>query len=281
MEEYYFLFALAGAWMLFAAIHDFKTREVPNWLNFSLISVALAYRAFYSVINADTWFFVSGLMGFLIFVVLAFAFYYGKAFGGGDAKLLMGVGAILPFSNYEDIFLGGFTFIFLLFGVGAAYTFVYSLFLVRGRGKEIMHKVKVLDKSKKSIIFGSLLIGALVGVFLFFSTNSYIAVSFIILGISPLIYTYAKIVDEVCMVKKVDARKLREGDWLYEDVRVKGRVIKKTVHGLSKDEIAFLRKSGKKIVIRDGLPFTVNFFLALMVFFWLFFSDAAFFFGLF
>jgi hypothetical protein len=35
---------------------DLKKREVPNWLNFSLVVFALAYRAFYSVINNDSLF---------------------------------------------------------------------------------------------------------------------------------------------------------------------------------------------------------------------------------
>ena len=36
-----FLIILALIWLIFAVISDLKTREVPNWLNFSLIIFAL------------------------------------------------------------------------------------------------------------------------------------------------------------------------------------------------------------------------------------------------
>jgi len=90
MTEIYFLFALAIIWTTFAAIQDIKTREVSNWLNFSLIAFALAYRAFYSISKKDPKFFILGVLGFIIFFILAHVFYYGRAFAGGDAKLLMG-----------------------------------------------------------------------------------------------------------------------------------------------------------------------------------------------
>ena len=51
---------------------DFKTREVSNWLNFSLMGFGLAYRAFYASFFDNWIFFVSGLLGFILF----FVFYY-------------------------------------------------------------------------------------------------------------------------------------------------------------------------------------------------------------
>jgi len=90
MEEYYFLFVLAFVWMIFAVVQDLKTREVANWLNFSLIGFALAYRAFYSSFTGEWMFLGFGFLGFLMFFILAHVFYYSKVFAGGDAKLLMG-----------------------------------------------------------------------------------------------------------------------------------------------------------------------------------------------
>ena len=76
MKEYYFLFGLFFVWTLFASIQDLKKREVANWLNFSLIAFALVYRLFYSVAVKDYSFFVYGLLGFAVFFILAYAFYY-------------------------------------------------------------------------------------------------------------------------------------------------------------------------------------------------------------
>ena len=65
-----FIFILALVWLIVASIQDIKKREIPNWLSFSLIVFALAFRALYSVINLDVRFFMYGLLGLGIFFLL-------------------------------------------------------------------------------------------------------------------------------------------------------------------------------------------------------------------
>mgnify|MGYP001614646475 FL=1 len=116
MEEYYFLFLLGLLWCIFATVQDLRKREIANWLNFSMIIFALAYRAFYSIEARDGGdFFLFGLGGFGIFFLLANLLYYGRAFAGGDAKLLMGFGALLPFESINDLLFVSAGFILLLF----------------------------------------------------------------------------------------------------------------------------------------------------------------------
>jgi len=74
MEEYIFLFVLAVVWIVFAVAQDWRTREVANWLNFSLIGFVLAYRALWSIWSGDWMFFVYGAVGVLGFVGLGYAF---------------------------------------------------------------------------------------------------------------------------------------------------------------------------------------------------------------
>src|SRR3989338_6840080 len=99
MIEIIFLATLALIFILFAVVADFKYRIVPNWLNFSLIIFAFAFRFFYSLFNSDFNFFYQGLIGFGIFFALGNALYYGRMFAGGDAKLMMALGVIIPFSD--------------------------------------------------------------------------------------------------------------------------------------------------------------------------------------
>jgi len=116
MIEVIFLLILAFIWILIATISDIKTTEVPNWLNFSLIIFTLGFRFFYSLFSANNFnFFYQGLIGLGIFFIIENALYYGKMFAGGDAKLMLALGTILPlsinfFTNLE-IFL---SFLFLL-----------------------------------------------------------------------------------------------------------------------------------------------------------------------
>ena len=100
MFEIIFLIALAIVWMSFGSIQDLKQREISNWLNFSLIIFALAFRFFYSLFNSENFlFFYQGLIGLGIFFVIGNLFYYSRLFAGGDAKLMISLGTILGFSN--------------------------------------------------------------------------------------------------------------------------------------------------------------------------------------
>lgn len=269
MEEY-FLFILGGIWILFATIQDLKMREVANWLSFSLIAFVLAYRAFYSVLNNDVYYFIYGVLGVLFYTIFAFAFYYGKVFAGGDAKLLIGVGGILPYGSFFDIFLFGVGFILLLFLIGAVYSLVYSAFLVyKKREKFYPAFVEELKKGKLLFIFSFILIVILA----FLSDFAYIWVigSLLILFV-PLLYSYLQAFDSSCMFKLVKTKDLTEGDWIENEIKIGGKIIKPSVHGLSRDEIRFLRKYDKKILIKDGVPFVPAFLISFIMLFFLILS---------
>jgi Flp pilus assembly protein protease CpaA len=53
MFEVIFLIVLAVVWIGAATICDLKSREVPNWINFSLIIFALGFRFFYSLFSQN------------------------------------------------------------------------------------------------------------------------------------------------------------------------------------------------------------------------------------
>ena len=250
MEEYYFLFGLGLLWSIFAVVQDLKTREVSNWLNFSLIGFALAYRVFYSLFINDYLFFVSGLLGFGVFFGLSHLFYYTKVFAGGDAKLLMGFGVILPYSNFNELFSIGVIFLFALFFFGALYGLIYSVFIV----------IKNFDKVKKAKwLFVILLLFSVLLMFLDYST----IIFGIFLILMLFLYAYVKALD-LCMIKLVKFKDLQEGDWLEREIRVGKKIIKKSVHGLSKEDIKLLKRFRKSVYIKEGIPFTPAFLLALL-----------------
>ena len=264
MNEYIFLFGLAFVYIAFAIIHDFKTKEIPNWLNFSLIAFVLAYRAFYGIFSNNLMFFVYGLIGIIIFVIIGYAFYYGRIFAGGDAKLLMGFGGILPYERLEDYFYIGGGFIFILFLIGSIWALIYSLFLVNKNIKKFVKEFKKELTLNKKIIYLALIFVIFLSFILFFFRIYYFLLLLLIIILLPLFYIYSRSVDNSFMVKFVSPDKLTEGDWLLKDVKIGKRVIKKTVHGLTKHDIELLRKARKKLWIRDGVPFTPAFLFALI-----------------
>lgn len=94
----------------------------------------------------------------------------------------------------------------------------------------------------------------------------------LLIFILPYLYIYAKSVDEACMIKSISAKDLVEGDWLYKSIKIRGKTIKADWDGLTKEDISLLKKSHKKIQIREGVPFTpvflISFILLIIMYNW-------------
>ncbi|MCR4327361.1 MAG: prepilin peptidase [Nanoarchaeota archaeon] len=263
--ELVFLLGLGFMWILFATISDIKTREIPNWLNFSLIAFALGFRFFYSLFNlSDFSLFLQGLIGLAIFFILGNLFYYGRMFAGGDKKLMIALGAVLPvfptFSENMNLFLVFFLFFFF---AGAIYGIFGSIFIALKNFKVFKKGFKKLFNENKKILILSVSLGIIL-ILLSFYIPSFLYLS-IFSFVFPYFYIFIKTVDNFCMVKVVPYSKITPGDWLYEDVRVKGRTIRATWDGLSQEEIKLL-KGKSKVKLRYGIVFAPVFFISFLAF---------------
>ena len=235
-----------------------RTREVANWLNFSLVAFALAYRAFFSASTGNWHFSLFGVLGFLLFVVLGYGLYYSRVFAGGDAKLLMALGAVLPFEQWGDFVFVSLSFLVLLFVVGAVYTLLFSVIIA------VRQRALFLPRFSSRIRQG---MWGFVGIFVFslfllffvswFSWLLLLTFLFAFL----ILYLYISAVDS-CMIKLYWPRELREGDWLVQDVKLSRGIVKKSIHGLSARDIMRLRKERKRVLIKEGIPFVPAFLLA-------------------
>jgi len=265
------LVVLALIWIIVAVVQDFKRREVANWWNFSLIAIALAYRAFLSVFLWNAWYFLYGLIGFGIFFALANAFYYGRIFAGGDAKLLMGLGAVLLFSlSIISNLITFLYFLVLVLSAGGVWGLVFSVGLII-KNKESFAKEfkKQFKKNRKFVYTIFLLVVILAAIVLLFGQYLLITLPILLLFF-PILYTYAKSVEESCMIKSVNSKELTVGDWLYQETRVGKKIIKPNWQGLGEKELALLQKLKKKVKIKQGIPFTPGFLIAFVILIWLF-----------
>ena len=272
--EVMFLIVLGLVWLVFASIEDIRTKEVADWLNFSLIIFILGFRFFYSLFELESFmFFYQGLVWFGIFFVLAHLFYYSRMFGGGDAKLMYAFGPLIAFSESFSVnWKIAASFILIFFLVGAVYGLIGTVILMFRNFKRFKKQfAKQFKKFNKLALVVMVLALILMG-FGFSLMREFFYLG-VLLFIMPLLFIFSKAIAEAEMVKSILVGKLREGDLLYADVKVGKSVVKMSWEGLEKDEIEKIRRYHKKVKIREGLAYVPVFLISFLVLIYFFNSE--------
>jgi hypothetical protein len=193
--------------------------------------------------------------------------YYSGQWGGADSKLLMGLGALLGlgFANWDALLF----LLFLLFA-GAAYGIIYAAVLaiiewkrVFASLKQRMHEPRVSKIRKIVLAIAFLLLLSL----LFVSWE----IKPLILGVILVgyfgfyLWLCVKVIEEELLIKAYPVKKLTEGDWINEEVKIKGKVIVGPKDlGITKAQITQLKKlKVKKVMVKEGIPFVPSFLLGL------------------
>jgi Flp pilus assembly protein protease CpaA len=264
MYEVIFLWLLSLIFIILAVIQDLKTREIDNWISFSLVIFVIGFRFLYSLFQGDFEFFFSGLIGFGFFFVLGNILYYSRVFAGGDAKLMIGLGAVLAPVKLSLIFPTFFDFVLIFLAVGFVYTIVTSVILCVQNFKTFKKEFFILLKKYKRTICFAILTSIL------FLLIGYFEQLFLMLGImiffTTYLYIYSKAIDESCIIKRIKTKNLREGDWLYSDLKVGKKLIKATWDGVTKRNIKEIMKKFKEVKIREGIPFSPVFLFSFIIF---------------
>lgn len=261
-----FLISLGLGWIIFATIQDIKETEVADWISFSLIIFALGFRFFYSLfVEQGFSFFYQGLIGLGIFFILGNLFYYFRLFAGGDAKLMIALGTILPFSNNFIFNLEAFfLFILIFFIIGAIYGIIWSLVLVFKNLKLVRKGLRREFEKKKNLIYFLMFAGLF---FMIVGFSNFLIFYFgILIFIFPILFIYAKAIDESILIKRINVKNLREGDWIYKDLKVGRNVIKVNWEGLSLSDIKQIQKKYNLIQIRQGIAFVPVFLISFILY---------------
>ena len=272
------LFSIAFVALAIGSITDIKTREVPDWLNFSLIFAGLGIRALYSVITFDWMYLVYGIIGFIALVISAYVMFYAGQWGGGDSKMLMGLGAIfgLGFTLKPFPLIGIFLINAII--IGAFYGLFYSIGLaIKNRKKflkaflKIMHNEKIIKLRRRVLIVFVVLLLLIIFLVKDFILKWVLLAFVFIAYISFYLIFYIKAVELSSMFYYVYPSELTEGDWIAKDYFVDGKKIcgpkdlgidKKQIRQL----IALKRKGKvKKIKIKQGIPFVPSFLAAFII----------------
>ena len=265
--------SIALLFLVIASIIDIRIREVPDFLNFSLIGIGGGIAIISSLILNSWWPLLNSIIGFAVAYGVAAAMYYGGQWGGGDAKMLMGLGALHGVSITQlisgeiPLFI---TIIISIFLAGAIYGIGYAKFLVFKKWKRFWRTfVQRLQRHKQQRRAITIVCILLVLLFFIAPTNLKFVVGALLFVIFFSYYAFnaGKVVEEVCMVKKTSVSQLTEGDWLVNPVKYNNKIlVKPTTYGLTTEQITTLKKYKiKAVTIKEGIPFIPGFLLGYLV----------------
>ena len=265
--------------LIFASIADIKTREIPNWLTYSLITSGLSLRFLYSITYNYWGYFLYAILSLAIFFLLANIIYYTKQWGGGDAKLMLGLAAMFATSPVEVSknivfsiqlpFLA--TFFINLVIIGAIYGLIISAILAIKNKKTFLKELKALNEQKQtklikklSLLLAFILI-ILISVFIEYAPFKIFALSLVVIAqFTIFLYFLIKAVERACLHKIIAVSELTEGDWVVGIY--KNGIYQKQKFEASQKKIESIKKQSiEKVKIKNGLPFAPTFLFAFVL----------------
>ena len=272
---YLILLVIAFIALIIGTITDIKTREVPDWISYGLMFAGIGIRLLYSAVTFDWMFVVYGLAGLGIFVGLGYLMFYAGQWGGGDAKILMGLGALIGFDFTFEQFPLIIIFLINALFIGAVYGLLFSIGLAVKDRKDFSKTFKklIINSRKWRII---LMILSVVLLALVFAVKDF---SFRLLLLTILIFgnvlfylwLFVKSVESSSMFKYVSPEQLTEGEWIAKEYKDNGKYVcgPKDL-GIEKKQIKkliSLKKKGKinKVKIKIGIPFVPSFLIAFVL----------------
>ncbi|MBI2545875.1 prepilin peptidase [Candidatus Woesearchaeota archaeon] len=271
------LYLIALIALLIASYTDLKTREVPDWLNYSLIFAGLGLRLVFSLYYENWWHFLEGIAGLILLVAVGLLMFYTGQWGGGDSKMLMALGAVfgMPFTGWDLQVLMStplVSFFVNLLLLGAVYGLMYSLYLALRQRKSFMPALKKGIAGVKGfhVTVVSLLVLCIIAYFMLHDTYiRFITIALLVMMLFTLIiWVFVRTVEKVCMLSLVHPKVLTEGDWVAKEVKYKGKAVAGPKDlGVSKEQIRLLvklykQKKIKKVWLKTGIPFVPSFLAA-------------------
>ncbi len=277
--------AILGA--LAGSITDLKERIIPNWITYSIIAFGLGGHLIVSLISKSFWPILYSLAGAAIFFIIAMLMFYTSAWAGGDTKMLIGLGSLLPtypliLLNWLNPALAIWPFMFtlwiniLVFGalIGLAFG-VYIL--IKNWGKFIARIKKIIVSYR--LIIHLITITALIPVVTYFlKLQIALAIAFIwaVCSIFFYLFIFTKSIEDISMYRTLNPRELTEGDWIVKPVLMGKRLVYSPERtGIIQKDINRLIKLGvKSVKVKEGLPMIPAFLLGAI--FSLIFGDVLF-----
>ncbi len=290
-------FLILGLYFIITSWIDIRTHEVPDWLSYSLTALGIAFAATRTILLwnndlaflAQEWTIVWSVLGAAVGLGLGAILYYTGQWGGGDAKLLMGTGAILGLNVQRIITAIGsgsvwdlpafLFFLVLVLVCGAVYGVIWMLALIALKPKQFWPPFRAAVKRlrwQRYTLLGVVIALLAAGAFVWVRNGPLLAAP--VLGLAALIVFAAALslavqtVETTLMRKRVTPKHLVEGDWVVGGLKVgKKWLIGKGTVSVSAEQIMQAQRGAPKaiVTVKLGIPFVPSFFFAYVALFFL------------
>jgi len=292
-----FLLGLVG--LLIGSVTDLERREVPDYINYGLIAAAIGIRLINAILVNDWWQLLFSIVGAFVCFGIACIFFYSGQWGGGDAKMLVALGAL--FATFQPLtlfaqytvpaiffawlpegaiqFLLNYNLMFIIYLIvniliaGAVYGVFWSLSLAIRHRKAWWLAVKKSLTETKMKVLGLATIICFIGLCILATTMQQQLLRFLLFGLAVIallgfaLQLAVSAVEKACMIRVMKVSDLTEGEWIEKNVRVKGKYIcgPKDL-GVTEKQIKLLKKYGvKSVVVKIGIPFIPAFLLGFIL----------------
>lgn len=249
--------------LIIASYNDLRTREVPDYLSYMLIGLAIVTRLLWFISDRDVSILFWAPISFSVLFLFSYLMYKAGQWGGGDVKMMMGLSVLLswlPWSTFPffiDFFLNSLI-------VGAFYGMIAVGVIGVINFKELRKYLTQIDYILLPALF-------IVVVLLFKILPPLFAFLAALIFVSVGLFKYFKVIETNFLRQNIPVPNLTEGDWLLEDVKVSGRVVvKRREIGLIDEDLKklkglYAKKKIQRVQIKVGVPFVPAFLIALII----------------
>ncbi len=222
----YISFSVAVVGSALAGAFDLKTTEIPDEISLGMVAAGLIINLTWTVVEWNpVYIFQSASIG-SVFFTFGLVMYLLGQWGGGDTKVLTGLGTLVPvapiFGTQISIFPFPAALIINIFLVGALYMIVYAgIFSIINKGILSDFKKRVKNDLLRILLISSL---PLLVLFIGIARAGWVLDIFYILLLVPMIalllviIRLLKSVEQMGFMQEISTDKLRPGDMLAEEI---------------------------------------------------------------
>ena len=222
---------------------DLYKYEIPDILTNGLILIGLIFHIYFAITKQLL--FTDYLVSMFFGSIIGLGLFFSGNWGGGDAKLLIGIASSGAILKNTIPFILEFSINLILAGG------IYSILIV------LLNTFKNLKEIKSKKYVKELFLMSIISLILFYP------IGFIFLIILTMYLSY--IIQLNYFDKKISTKDLVEGDWVTEKIYHKNKLIYSPRKiGVLKKDIELIKKHKQYVKVKGGIAFAPAFFIAII-----------------